>query len=40
MFGFFKLILLAIIGIIITGSVFFYNIFNNDTISNNKCEKK
>ena len=33
MFGFFKLILLAIIGIIITGSVFFYNIFNNDTIS-------
>ncbi len=33
MFGFFKLILLAIVGIIITGSVFFYNIFNNDTIS-------
>ena len=33
MFGFFKLILLAIIGIIIAGSAFFYNIFNNDTIS-------
>ncbi len=33
MFGFFKLILLAFIGIIIAGSAFFYNIFNNDTIS-------
>ena len=33
MFGFFKLILLAIIGIMIAVSVFFYNIFNNDTIS-------
>ena len=33
MFGFFKLILLAIIGIIIARSAFFYNIFNNDTIS-------
>lgn len=33
MFGFFKLISLAIIGIIIAGSVFFFNIFNNDTIS-------
>ena len=33
MFGFFKLILLAVVGIIIAGSVFFYNIFNNNTIS-------
>ena len=33
MFGFFKLILLAIIGIMIAGSVFLSNIFNNDTIS-------
>ena len=33
MFGFFKLILLAIVGIVIAGSMFFYNIFNNDTIS-------
>lgn len=33
MLGFFKLILIAIIGIIITGSVCFSNIFNNDTIS-------
>ena len=35
MFDFFKLILLAIIGIVIAGSVFFYNIFNNDTVSKN-----
>ena len=33
MFGFFKLILLAIIGIMIAGSVFLSSIFNNDTIS-------
>lgn len=33
MFGFFKLILLAIVGIVIAGSMFFYNFFNNDTIS-------
>ena len=33
MFGFFKLILLAVVGIVIAGSVFFYNIFNNNTIS-------
>lgn len=33
MFGFFKLILLAVVGIIIAGSVYFYNIFNNNTIS-------
>ncbi len=33
MFGFLKLILLAIVGIIITGGVFFSNIFNNQTIS-------
>ena len=33
MLGFFKLILLAIIGIIIAGSVCLSNIFNNDIIS-------
>lgn len=33
MFGFFKLILLAIIGIIIAGSVFLSSIFNKDTVS-------
>ena len=33
MLGFFKLILLAIIGIIIAGSVCLSNIFNNDNIS-------
>lgn len=33
MFGFFKLILVAIIGIIIAGIVFFSSIFNGETIS-------
>ena len=33
MFGFFKLILLAIVGIVIAGIVFFSSIFNGETIS-------
>ena len=33
MFSFFKLILLAIVGIVIAGIVFFSSIFNSETIS-------
>ena len=33
MFGFFKLILLAIVGIVIAGIVFFSSIFNGETVS-------
>ena len=33
MFSFFKLILLAIVGIVIAGIVFFSSIFNGETIS-------
>lgn len=33
MFGFFKLIILAIVGIVIAGIVFFSSIFNGETIS-------